>query len=149
MSPEDYVRTNLTGSVVVSWEEKKIFSQLTGTLRRLNRLLTTLSADPPTSSPGGIESPPRSVEKLVPEGDRSPLVRELRRAQELAERFFCREAETPARRELRREALLEARRASRVATRLLAGGRRRTDLLRRLVGILWILAASVESLVEQ
>src|SRR4051794_35538679 len=51
MSLDEFVQASISGSVQISREEKELFSTMRGLLRRIGRLLMTVSADSLASRP--------------------------------------------------------------------------------------------------
>jgi hypothetical protein len=139
LSLEDFVRASIAGSLTITKEEKELFTRLTGVLRTLSRELVSLPFASPVPRPGEPQALLQPIARPATKGDRAPLIQALRRVQELASALSSLKSQTPTQQELLREVLLSARRASRLAGRILAGEQPRTDLMRALVGALWII----------
>jgi hypothetical protein len=140
VSLEDLVRASIAGSLAITRAEKQLFAHMIGLLGRVGDRLAVMATGSPPAGPDDTQGLSEPIKRLVLKGDRVPLLRALREVQDLPRVLSSFKGGTPAQREAVREALLTARRAGRVAARLLAGEQPRTDLLGDVLTLLYAVA---------
>jgi hypothetical protein len=143
ISVEELARASIAGSLVISRDEKDIFAHLAWLLKYVSRRLAAGSTAGPPAPKKEAQALLQPIARLAVKGDRVPLVQALQRVLDLARLLASVKGGTTAQQSVRREALLTARRAARVARRLLAGEQPRTDLLHELGGELSYLEDSL------